>query len=165
MIAHSILIFYLKPLWNSQVGYPSPRQHLHRSMLINTAKSLNHPCVTSCNRDGLPGQGRDVEHNDPRVDNHRCVNAGGAAPAVTAVPEESEGPSLSGLWPRRGQCQAGFQAPRNVRWQMFKDAAHTHNLHTGTHRLMLLYFRGHSLTTLPSTIQCVWPKPPVPLVL
>ncbi len=80
---------------NSQVPHTSsapPPQHAYQH-----CRALNHPCVTSCDRDGLPGQGRDVKHNDPRVDNHRCVNGGGAAPAVTAVPEESEGPSLSGL--------------------------------------------------------------------
>lgn len=94
---HTLQTYFLFKAWNSQVPFTSsapPTQHAYQH-----CRALNHPCVTSCNRDRPPGQGRDVEHNDPQVDNHQCVNGNGAAPAVTAVPEESEGLSLSGLWP------------------------------------------------------------------
>lgn len=66
--------------------------------------------------------GAGEERNDPQVDNHQRVNADGATPAVSAVPEEDEGLSLSGLWPRRGQCHClAVQAPENTHRQMLKD--------------------------------------------
>lgn len=80
--------------------------HLHLFSTLSSARrayqlcrALNHPRATSCDYDGLLGPGEGCGAQWPRMGNHWCVNCDRAAPAVTLVPEESEG-----QWPQRGRC-------------------------------------------------------------
>lgn len=114
------LIFYLKPKWNSQVPFtssaPPPPPHAYQH-----CKSHESPMCDHLRLWQSAGPGGEMWSTM----NPEWIIIGVWTHQLTAVPEERQGPSLSGLWPRRGQCQAGIQARWNAPSQMFKGAAHT----------------------------------------